>query len=446
MTGRVLRVVAVVAVIAPLLSFGAPALGQEDQQGDAETNQLPELSLRELLPDSQLFQPDIMDQVGIDLRPVRGLVVDLTQAYVDRDGAEIRRVEGFQERAERLSDRWAHRVVVAERRLILDTAVLAEAEAVSNLGAYGVSTFLGTAKLDLEKFSFDGVSSPVPELADSAEEVLSDRLSSARVALGASRLGLADAERTAAQIDKAVAAADSRISLARTELADANSRIDTLVPRFEQQLAAQTVADTDIPLVVLDAYFTAQVATAERRPGCRVTWSQLAGIGLIETRHGSFGGSVVGPDGQTSKKILGPVLDGTEFASIRDTDGGALDGNTEWDRAVGPMQFIPSSWQIYGQDGNGDGVRDPHNIYDAALSAAEHLCRSRGGLDADENFRVALLGYNRSDQYGLDVMAARARYAGAVRLTPSSHNPTSHNLEADPAERGDGASAAAAHG
>ena len=77
--------------------------------------------------------------------------------------------------------------------------------------------------------------------------------------------------------------------------------------------------------------------------------------------------------------IIGPALDGVEFASIPDSDGGRYDGDTTWDRAVGPMQFIPSSWAIFGEDADGDGFDDPNNMYDATLAAAEHLCR--GGAD-----------------------------------------------------------------
>lgn len=113
------------------------------------------------------------------------------------------------------------------------------------------------------------------------------------------------------------------------------------------------------------------------------------------------------------------MLDGEEFAAIVDTDGGALDGNLEWDRAVGPMQFIPSSWKIYGLDGNGDGVLDPHNLYDAAYAAAEHLCRGFSGLQNQNTYRSALLGYNRSVVYGSDVIAAQLRYRSAVELAPT---------------------------
>lgn len=45
------------------------------------------------------------------------------------------------------------------------------------------------------------------------------------------------------------------------------------------------------------------------------------------------------------------------------------------------MQFIPSTWSNggpdgtgWGADGNGDGKKDPHNVFDAALAAGGYLC------------------------------------------------------------------------
>ncbi|MGO2634339.1 MAG: lytic murein transglycosylase [Galactobacter sp.] len=73
--------------------------------------------------------------------------------------------------------------------------------------------------------------------------------------------------------------------------------------------------------------------------------------------------------------IYGIALNGGDkVAAIPDTDQGKLDGDTKWDRAVGPMQFIPSTWASVKQDGNGDGMVDVQQIDDAALSAGIYLC------------------------------------------------------------------------
>src|SRR5699024_5291146 len=88
--------------------------------------------------------------------------------------------------------------------------------------------------------------------------------------------------------------------------------------------------------------------------------------------------------------IIGVQLDGSPgFAEIPDTDGGELDGDPEFDRAVGPMQFIPESWRKYGRDANGDGRADPNQIDDAAVASARLLCETGGDLSQAENWQRA---------------------------------------------------------
>src|SRR4051812_25404555 len=127
-----------------------------------------------------------------------------------------------------------------------------------------------------------------------------------------------------------------------------------------------------IPGTVLAAYQKAARDLAMSMPGCHITWPLLAGIGKVESGHAS--GGKVDVNGNTRGKILGPVLDGGPgMAAIADTDQGVYDGNTTWDRAVGPMQFIPGTWRAFGADGNGDGIKDPHNVFDAARATGDYL-------------------------------------------------------------------------
>jgi membrane-bound lytic murein transglycosylase B len=108
---------------------------------------------------------------------------------------------------------------------------------------------------------------------------------------------------------------------------------------------------------------------------------------------------VLHTDGVSVPRILGPLLDGVGTALIRDTDHGVLDGNAALDRAVGPMQFIPATWRLWGADANGDGVADPQNVEDAALAAARYLCAGGRDLSRAADLRAAVRSYNHSDRY-----------------------------------------------
>ena len=76
--------------------------------------------------------------------------------------------------------------------------------------------------------------------------------------------------------------------------------------------------------------------------------------------------------------------------------------------AMGWMQFIPSSWEAYGVDANGDGVSDPYNPEDAIHAAANYL--SAAGMPEDTY--DAIFAYNHADWYVEDVLANAACYAG----------------------------------
>lgn len=65
--------------------------------------------------------------------------------------------------------------------------------------------------------------------------------------------------------------------------------------------------------------------------------------------------------------------------------------------AVGPMQFLPTTWRAYATDGDGDGRAEITNPADAVHTAARHLCANGGG-DPDA-LRSAIWNYNHSDAY-----------------------------------------------
>jgi len=174
------------------------------------------------------------------------------------------------------------------------------------------------------------------------------------------------------------------------------------------------LAANGIPNVALNAYRVAATRMTNSSPGCGIDWSLLAGIGRVESNHGRFGGATLNPDGTSTPQIKGPALNGGQFAFIRDTDGGAFDGDSSVDRAVGPMQFIPSTWRAYGVDADGSGTADPFNINDAALAAAHYLCVAGGNLRTDAGQRDAVMAYNHSDSYVNEVLALAHAYASGI--------------------------------
>ncbi|MER7519666.1 lytic transglycosylase domain-containing protein [Streptomyces sp. NPDC126499] len=152
-----------------------------------------------------------------------------------------------------------------------------------------------------------------------------------------------------------------------------------------------------VPATVFAAYRRAEAALAASAPGCALRWELLAAIGQVES--GQARGGRVDAEGTTYSPIVGPQLNGRGFALIRDSDHGVFDGDASFDHAVGPMQFIPSTWARWGSDGNGDGRADPHNVYDAALAAGRYLCAGGRDLSRPGDLDRAILSYNRSREY-----------------------------------------------
>jgi membrane-bound lytic murein transglycosylase B len=164
-------------------------------------------------------------------------------------------------------------------------------------------------------------------------------------------------------------------------------------------------ARTGISEIAMRAYATAVLRIGVEQPTCRLGWSTLAAIGGVESAHGTEGGAQLLADGRTSQPIVGPALDGTNGnAAIRSTaESVPWHGDPQWDHAVGPLQFIPSTWERWQSDGNGDGLKDPSNIFDAAYAAGRYLCAS-GDLSTGASWSQAIFSYNHSEDYVLTVL------------------------------------------
>lgn len=179
--------------------------------------------------------------------------------------------------------------------------------------------------------------------------------------------------------------------------------------------AAHRAPALGIPIEALQAYaYAARVAEVEN-PDCHLAWTTLAGIGMVESHHGTYRGAQIAANGDVSPPIRGVRLDGTN-GNLAIVDGDAIDpnpgdGEPVYARAMGPMQFIPETWRLYGVDANNDGVISPDNFDDAALSAAGYLCFRGKDLDTSAGWMSALQAYNHSDNYARAVRDWATAYA-----------------------------------
>ena len=193
------------------------------------------------------------------------------------------------------------------------------------------------------------------------------------------------------------------------------AKVATARVAYEGARVLATVDGVEFPLVALDAYYRAAGAVEAERPACGLQWWGVAGIAKVEGSHGTYGGTTLEPNGDASARIIGIPLDGTNATQlVGDSDAGAFDGDPTYDRAVGPMQFIPQTWKRFKADGNEDGDASPFNLYDATLAAATYLCTVSGGLKDDAGLRAAYFGYNHSVAYVDQVLGYAHLYRQAV--------------------------------
>jgi membrane-bound lytic murein transglycosylase B len=193
------------------------------------------------------------------------------------------------------------------------------------------------------------------------------------------------------------------------------------VPSGSADAVVASASTNGIPSAALAAYQRAAQVIDSADPRCNVEWPLIAAIGRVESDHGRYGGNKLTDEGVSSPGIYGIPLDGSNgTAKISDTDAGELDNDGVFDRAVGPMQFIPSTWSVVGVDGDGDGVRNPQDIDDAALATAVYLCSGDEDLSTEAGRRSAVYRYNHSQDYvDLVLSIMRAYSTGNFSAVPN---------------------------
>jgi hypothetical protein len=182
--------------------------------------------------------------------------------------------------------------------------------------------------------------------------------------------------------------------------------------------AVQDASAFGIPAAALAAYQRAETIINAADTSCHLPWQLIAAIGRVESDHGRVHGSHLDSNGLARPAIYGVALDGSPGTSrVDDTDAGVVDGDDRFDRAVGPMQFIPSTWSIVGVDADGDAKRNPQDIDDAALATAVYLCSGDDDLATDPGRRRSVFRYNHSVEYVELVLAFYDAYVSGAYLS-----------------------------
>jgi hypothetical protein len=159
----------------------------------------------------------------------------------------------------------------------------------------------------------------------------------------------------------------ARLTRAVRRITGQSAQVTSLRPA-QQQLPLDPTADSSRPSNYLQLF---QASAARYCPG--LSWTVLAAIGQIESGDGSNNGP---------------------------SSAGAL----------GPMQFLPSTWQEWGIAAFGETgppqIMDP---FDAVPAAARLLCAA--GAGSARGLRGAIFAYNHATWYVNEVLALAQQYA-----------------------------------
>jgi membrane-bound lytic murein transglycosylase B len=182
-------------------------------------------------------------------------------------------------------------------------------------------------------------------------------------AANAARDGLAAAEKNNNELHQA-----AELAAQRKELEKLSKELEVSLASLAAGAAAGSSGIGVTAAAPADVIALYQRA-AKTCPG--LPWGVLAGIGQVETNHGQ------------NKNI---------------SSAGAM----------GPMQFMPATFAVYGVDGDGDGIKDILDQTDAVFSAAHYLCANGGG--DPERLYDAIYHYNHLDSYVREVLSLAAQY------------------------------------
>lgn len=188
-------------------------------------------------------------------------------------------------------------------------------------------------------------------------------------------------------------------------------------PADQLQPWARRISDViNVPVVAIQAYGYAQLTMDRDDPSCHLGWTTIAAVAEVESAHGQANGAVLQSNGRSAPLIVGPVLDGKNGRLlVNDTDAGAFDADSTFDRAMGPLGLTPTTWRGYGIDADGDGILDPYDIDDASLALARMLCAGDEDLNKQSDWNAAIARHHPGSTYAKSVFAAADSYGQRTR-------------------------------
>jgi hypothetical protein len=196
---------------------------------------------------------------------------------------------------------------------------------------------------------------------------------------GAAKLGIAGVD---VVVDRAVSRKLGLVHEVAALISAPGQPMTTLTAKVRKMLGSgarlvslrgQQATIPSVPSHISDYTQLFQASSAKYCP--QLSWTVLAAIGQIESADG---------------RNVGPSSAG----------------------ALGPMQFLPSTWAAWGIDGFGPpGPPDVMNPFDAVPSAARMLCAEGASTGTQDGLRRAIFAYNHADWYVADVLALAAEYA-----------------------------------
>lgn len=381
------KLAGILGVSATILLLTGAAAAEGAKAPETQNTERPALPTN-LQPPSAAFRGEVAEpaEVGSQLNEVRGKVeIAASRAQeLDRQTRKLtRELEGQQEAASEAQSRFEERVRSAYKGDDLAGASIVLSSLLSGDSARG-NTLLdssmarilvkGRGSIEFHKDSRQALENTNRQLRQKKaryEELLEEqreRAEELRRREAKLKVTLGKSSSMREQMEERIAELEVAEEAGEFTRPPASGGGGTVTPEQEFEIARRDIVASPVEELSRKRYVQIYKAAAKRY-GFAEDWYVLAAVGKVESNHG---------------ENMGPSSAG----------------------AMGPMQFLPSTWAQYGVDGNGDGEANIMDPEDAIPSAASYLVA--GG--APDDWYAALFTYNRAGWYVREVLGIAEKY------------------------------------